>query len=336
MRIAVRVHGGLRAADCVEQARAAERAGFTTLWFAENPFNRGVLPAMAACALATRTIRLGVGVFNPFNRHPTLLAMEVGALDELCDGRVVLGIGAGIKVARMGLSADRPIAAVRDAIHIVRALLRGEDVTYAGKMFSAHNVRLEFPLRRSTMPILMAAMGDQALRLCGEIADGLMVSNMCPPAFTRRAVDLVGRAAAQAGRPAPADVVQYVPCAVRDDGDEARRLAKIAVGRMLTAYYLEGNASQATQSALKNYNGLDPDEFARMMERLGARESAPSVIDDALLRQYAIAGTASECLEHCDAYRAAGVTELGVWFVGDQPIDDVARFGRAAQRNGAG
>ncbi|HKE11780.1 MAG TPA: LLM class flavin-dependent oxidoreductase, partial [Myxococcota bacterium] len=83
MRVALRLHGGLPAAACVEQARAAERAGFSTVWFAENPFNRGVLPAMTACALATTTIRIGIGVFNPFNRHPTLVAMEMGALDEL-------------------------------------------------------------------------------------------------------------------------------------------------------------------------------------------------------------------------------------------------------------
>jgi 5,10-methylenetetrahydromethanopterin reductase len=108
MRIALRLHGGLSAAACVEQARAAERAGFSTVWFAENPFNRGVLPAMAACALATSAIRIGIGVFNPFNRHPTLIAMEMGALDELCGGRAVLGIGAGIKVSQMGLPVDRP------------------------------------------------------------------------------------------------------------------------------------------------------------------------------------------------------------------------------------
>src|SRR5262252_8564826 len=164
MRVALRLHGGLPAAACVEQARAAERAGFSTVWFAENPFNRGVLPAMTACALATTTIRIGIGVFNPFNRHPTLVAMEIGALDELSGGRAVLGIGAGIKIAQMGLPVHRPIAAVRDAMQIIRPLLRGEEVDYAGKIFKAEKVWLEFPLRRASMPILMAAVGDQALR----------------------------------------------------------------------------------------------------------------------------------------------------------------------------
>src|SRR5262249_44435751 len=164
-------------------------------------------------------------VFNPFNRHPTLVAMEMGALDELSGGRAVLGIGAGIKIAQMGLPAHRPIAAVRDAMQIIRPLLRGEEVDYAGKIFKAEKVRLEFPLRRASMPILMAAVGDQALRLAGELADGLMISNMCPPAYTRRAVGIMAEAAQAAGRSRPSEVIQYAPCAIEADGREARRLA---------------------------------------------------------------------------------------------------------------
>src|SRR5207245_9059266 len=91
---------------------------------------------------------------------------------ELVEGRAVLGIGAGIpsRVRRMQVTNDRPIAAVRDAVTITRALLRGESVTYTGKAFSADGVRLDFTPRRADLPILTAAMGEQALRPCGAIA----------------------------------------------------------------------------------------------------------------------------------------------------------------------
>ena len=329
MRIALRLHGGLPAAACAEQARAAERAGFSTVWFAENPFNRGVLPAMAACALATRTIRIGIGVFNPFNRHPTLIAMEMGALDELADGRAVLGLGAGIKVAQMGLPAHRPIAAVRDAIHILRPLLRGEEVAYAGKIFQADRVRLEFPLRRPEMPILMAAVGDQALRLCGELADGLMISNMCPPAYTRRAVGLTVSAATAHGRPRPVEIVQYAPCAVETDAAEARRLGRGLAGSMLSAFWRGGKASPATQSALRDYSGVPPEAFTRMMARLSGGEPGASVLDDRFAALYSVAGTPAECLEGFRAYEEAGVTELGVWFAPDRALESIERLGRA-------
>src|SRR2546428_1073415 len=175
-RIALRVHGGLSAKDCAAQARAAEEAGFSTVWFAENAFARGAMSGLAASALATSSIRLGVGVFNPFNRHPTLIAMEMAALDELSDGRVVLGIGSGIRLGQMGIAAPRRIAPGRDAIYIVSRLLRGETVEYDGPVFSARGVRLECPLPRAPVPILTAAIGGQGLHVCGPIASGPMFS----------------------------------------------------------------------------------------------------------------------------------------------------------------
>jgi 5,10-methylenetetrahydromethanopterin reductase len=328
-RIALRVHGGLPARECAAQARAAEEAGFSTVWFAENPFARGAMSGLAASALATSTIRLGVGVFNPFNRHPTLIAMEVAALDELSEGRVVLSIGAGIRLEQMGIAAPRRIAAVRDAIHIASRLLRGETVEYEGPVFSARGVRLECPLRRAAVPICMAAMGDQALDLCGRIADGLLISNLSPTAFTRRAVAVVARGAVAAGKPMLAEVVQYVTGAIDDDRQEARRRAKAAVGAMLVAYCHDGRASAATRSAVRDYSGLAPEEFERIVHRLAQGDTPAGVIDDALLDRYALAGTVSECLDRCDAYGDAGATELGLSFAGDQPLHDIAGFGRA-------
>ena len=327
-RLALRVHGGLSARECAAQARAAEEAGFSTVWFAENPFARGAMAGLAASALATSRIRLGVGVFNPFNRHPTLIAMEMAALDELSDGRMVLGIGSGIRLGQLGIAAPRRIAAVRDAIHIASRLLRGESVEYEGPVFSARGVRLECPLRRAAVPICMAAMGDQALDLCGRMADGLMISNLSPPAFTRRAVGIVARGAVAAERPMP-EVVQYVTGAIDDDRHQARGRARAVVGAMLVAYCHDGRASAATQTALRDYNGLAREEFERILRRLAAGETGASVIDDALLDRYALAGTVSECLDRCDAYGDAGATELGLWFAGDQPLRDIARLGRA-------
>ena len=81
-KLSVRLHGGIDPRRCIDLAVVADANGFDSVWFAENPFNRGVLPAASACAAATRRLRIGIGVFNPYNRHPTLIAMEIGALEE--------------------------------------------------------------------------------------------------------------------------------------------------------------------------------------------------------------------------------------------------------------
>ena len=200
-RFSLRLHQGLTPQACGALAASAEAHGFHTLWFAENPFGRAVLPAVAACAADTSRVRLGLGILNPYQHHPTLIAQEAAVLDELSGGRVRLGIGSGIaqRIARLG-TRYRPLAALTDAVQIVRGLLRHETVTYRGRAFSADRVALEFAAPRPDMPIHLAAMADRSLALCGRLADGLIVSNLCPPAYTARAVAIVRESAAVAGR----------------------------------------------------------------------------------------------------------------------------------------
>src|SRR5438067_8080367 len=147
--IAVRLDQDLDPHRCIELAVAAETSGYSSLWFAENPLHRAILPAVSACALQTERIRLGIGIINTYQHHPSLIAMEAGALDELARGRVLLGIGSGVgsRVARLGFDY-RPITALRDAVNIIRPLLRGEEANYRGRRFSAERVRLRFRPRR--------------------------------------------------------------------------------------------------------------------------------------------------------------------------------------------
>jgi len=104
----------------------------------------------------------------------------------------------------------------------------------------------------------------------------------------------------------PREIVQYVPGAWRDDGAEARRIAKHGVAAMLTAY--AQTASAATRAAMSEHGR--PEDFARAMSRLTRGEAPEDAIDDRLLAEYAIAGTPEECLAQAEVYAEAGVTEL--------------------------
>jgi len=331
----MRLHGGIEPQRCVELAEAADAGGFTSVWFAENPFGRGALPAASACAVATRRARIGIGVFNPYNRHPTLIAMEIGALDELSHGRAGLGIGSGIGAAveRMGLNYDRPLAAVRDAIVIVRALLQGEEVDYEGRVFSARKAKLDFKPRRPELPLFVAARGDQALKLCGELADGLMISNSSPAAFTAHAVATMREAARAAGRSGPFEVLQYVPCAARPDRDEARHMVKSSIAAMLPEFWSLGERFPAVRAALLRDEAITEPDFAAAVARLKAGERAQDVLDDRFLDAFGLAGTAEDCLAQASVYAKAGVSELVLTFVGPQPQDDIAYLGRAVREH---
>jgi 5,10-methylenetetrahydromethanopterin reductase len=328
-RIGVRLDQELDPHRCIELAVAAEAGGYSSLWFAENPMHRAILPALSACALRTERIHLGIGIVNVYQHHPSLIAMEAGALDELAQGRVVLGIGSGVgsRIARLGFDY-RPIAALRDALHIIRPLLRAEEANYRGRIFSADHVTLGFRPPRPDMPIYFASMGDRSLALCGELADGLIISNMCPPGYSQRATAMVNAAAAAAGHPLPS-VAQYVPCAVRPRSDKARQLAKTAIGEMLANFWPVGSDWPALRETIVQHTGITKAEMIAALDRLRRGEPATRVLDDRFVDAFAIAGTAEECLTAAARYRRAGVDELVLTFAGAQSAEDMAYLGRA-------
>ena len=183
------------------------------------------------------------------------------------------------------------------------------------------------------MPIYMAARGEQALALCGKIADGLMISNMCPPDFTRRAVASVAAAARAAGRAPPADVVQYVPCTVARDRAAALRAAKAVVGEMLPGFWSLGERVPAAKAALLAASALTAEDFAAVVARLGAGADPAQALDERFVAAFAIAGTADDCLAQARRYRAAGASEIVLTFAGEHPeaeMEMIAAAMRAA------
>ncbi len=329
-KISLRLHGSMTPAECVELAGAAEAAGFAGIWFAENAFTRGILPAAAACAVATKRLQINAGVFNPFSRHPTMMAMEIGALDELSDGRATLGIGAGIAsaTAKLGISAEKPLPALRDSIAIVRGLLRGEEVDHTGTAFSARKVKLDYTPRRD-IPILLAGRGDLTARLAGEAADGLIISNMCSAAFSRRIADLAQTSRRAAGRLGAFRVVQYLPCGVHRDRAVATAAAKRAVGGMVPGFWALGQKLNSARDALLTGTGITAEEFAAAAARLRAGDDAGAVLDERYIAAFSLAGTPAECLTTAATYAAVGVTELAVTIEGPEATERIALLGAA-------
>jgi alkanesulfonate monooxygenase SsuD/methylene tetrahydromethanopterin reductase-like flavin-dependent oxidoreductase (luciferase family) len=114
----------------VALAGQAEELGLAELWVPESLHGRSATSAVAMLAARTERIGLGVGVVNPFWRHPSLIAMEAATLDEASGGRLRIGLGAGLWTLRALGEADqrtrRPLTAMVEAIGVVRAMLAGE------------------------------------------------------------------------------------------------------------------------------------------------------------------------------------------------------------------
>jgi 5,10-methylenetetrahydromethanopterin reductase len=328
-KISIRLHGSLTGRQCVDLARVADTSGFATCWFAENAFARGILPAAAACAVATNRIAIGVGVFNPFSRHPTMMAMEVGALDELSNGRTSLSIGAGIgsAVEKIGLDASKPVVALRDTLSIVRPMLRGEEVCYVGKAYSADKVRLSYECRHD-IPIYIAGRGDMTVRLCGEAADGLLVSNMCSRAFASNAAKRLNEARQASDREGRSSIVQYLPCAVAANADQAKKAGRRAVGEMVPGFWSLSKRVSSAKEALILGTGIDDAEFERASKAILSGEDPAGILSDSFTDAFSLTGLPDACLQQAALYAEAGIDELALTFDGPNALEEIALLGQ--------
>lgn len=117
------------AARLVEYAEQAEASGMGELWLGDEGPAREPFALLAAAAMRTRSLRLGVGITNPYSRHPALTAASMMTVNELAGGRAILGLGVGgnLSLRPLGIEPTRPLATVRRALRIMRATCRGEE-----------------------------------------------------------------------------------------------------------------------------------------------------------------------------------------------------------------
>lgn len=297
-------------------ARAAERAGLGSVWVIEDYFHPGAYALAAAAAAVTERITVGLGVVNPYTRHPALVAMETAALAGIAPGRVVLGLGSSNRrwiEAQMAIPFKTPLAGLRDGVEIVRRLLAGQRVTYAGEVFSVHDVVLETP-PREPVPILLGVKGPRALALAGEIADGVHGSILASPAHVRRV-----RATASAR--ADFKVIAYVPVAIADDGAHARAWLRPLLARYLGALHGQSILADA---------GLDAARTQPFRDALAAGRPAAELVTDDVIDTLAIAGTPAGCRASLARWAEAGLDAvIAVVPGGADLVDQLTRIGRA-------
>jgi len=218
-------------------AQMAERLGYDYLWLADERFFREVYASLTLCALRTERIKLGPCVTDPYSRHPALTAMAIATLDEISGQRAVLGLGAGVSGFReLGISPARSGVALREAVELIRRLLTGETVTYAGSMVRFDGGRLDFTPPRADIPVYIAAQRPVGCRAAGRVADGAIMQGCVAEPLLAFFRDTVTAGAREAGRdPGAVDLVARINVCISDDRAAARQLMKPTVVRSLAA-----------------------------------------------------------------------------------------------------
>lgn len=205
-------------------ATAADEAGLDELWLWEDCFLESGIASAAAALAWTERLRVGIGLLPVPLRNVALTAMEAATLHRLFPGRVRTGVGHGVQdwMGQVGARVESPVTLLREYLDALRGLLRGDEVTTDGRYVRLDGVALDWPPLAPAV-VDAGASGPRSLRLCGECADGTILTAGTSPDGVRAARALIDEGRATAGRTDPHRVTVYLHAATGPDA--AERLA---------------------------------------------------------------------------------------------------------------
>jgi probable F420-dependent oxidoreductase len=298
----------------IERAQLADRLGFDSI-YTTHVARRDPFTVLDAFAHATERARLGTGVTSIFARTPAAMAQVAATVDELSGGRMVLGLGVSHQVTVehwYGGRITKPVTQMREYVGAVRAILRGEPPP-EGEFFSTRFQFMGYEAR-ADLPIYVAALSPNMLRLAGEVADGVMLW-LCAPHYVREVVvPSVREGRERAGKTLDGfDVVAAVPAALTDD----RASALASMRAELVPY-----CSLPFYRAMLERSGFG-DELAAFDDGMAAgdTERAKGAISDRMLDALAGIGDGDAVRGAVERYRDAGATSPCVGGISGSDFD---------------
>jgi len=303
VRIGFALSRGLPPSDIVECVKLAEELGYESAWVAEG-HGGDQFAILSACAMATKRIRLGTSISSVFVRSIPTIAMAAATVDQLSNGRFILGLGSSHRVQvepEHGIPYRKPIQRLRESGEIIRTLLRHGSVSYKGEIISIERFDLWFTPLRPEIPIYLAALFPKMLQVCGEIAQGVILTWSTLEAG-RRAAENIAIGAQRVGRRVEeVDIASLLPCYVTAD----RRQAFDAM-RSSVAFY--GGFFPRYNRLMAESGFADAAHAIKAAWDRAGLEAATRMVPDALIEAISISGPPSECRERVEAYRRSGIT----------------------------
>jgi len=302
------LHGSARTIrDAVERAKRAEELGFEAIFFADSQMNNvDPYQVMAMCAVNTKKIRFGTAVTNMVYRDPTITANSFATLNEISEGRAIIGMGTGDgPVYSLGRTATK-LVDFEKGLRLIRDLLhdRGVDVPKS-KERAGGNVKLKAGKR--PVPVYISAEGPKTLAVAGRTCDGVILGTGFDKQVTDWARRQIAAGAKEEGRSLEEiDIMPAGMIVVDDDGDLARRRVRSRMAnrahhnfRFTMETVPEGEAA-GVKRFMDNFDISKPIE-----ERID-----PNFVTDYLLERFTIAGTPAECIAKAKRLEADGIQRV--------------------------
>src|SRR4051794_8130365 len=310
---------GLTSADQLEVVQEAERLGFDSVWTAEA-YGSDAATILGWLAGQTSTIKIGSAIFQMPARSPAMTAMTAATLDQLSDGRFLLGLGtSGPQVAEgwHGQRFGRQLQRTREYVAVVRKALDRERLEFSGETLElplpdgpGKALKLMIAPVQERIRIYLAAIGPKNTALAGEIADGWLPF-LFSPEHVGDVRPLLEEGAARSGRTLDGfEMVPNVSMMISDDREAARDLM-----RPVLALYVGGMGSRDKNfynAAVSRYGFGDAAKEVQDLYLDGKKDEAAAALPSELVDMLTLAGPGDHVRDRVAAYREAGVGTLAI------------------------
>lgn len=286
-----------------EIAKQVEDLGFDMLWFVDHQLGmKDVYAAMNMAALHTKRIEIGAAVTQFYTRHPTVTANATTALDELSNGRAILGVGAGwVSVHSIGAKPQK-LAEIRAGIELTRRLFAGEVIDFDG-------VEGQLATARRQIPIYLAVSQPQMLRMSGEICDGAILMGAADPEFCKWQLDYIYQGL-EKGKRKRSDIVIDLIVTMSIDDDQEKALGDIRA--WATSQAATFDVWKQFPAGWERFRPMfrEAAEQYHYKEHLSLHAGHKQIVSDEFTQAVAVAGNLSYCIDRLKAVAALDIDRI--------------------------
>ena len=314
------------ASRLVELLQLAEQNGFDYGWtYDSHVLWQEPYPLLTMAALATSRIKLGLNVTNPGTREPTVTASAFATLQDISQGRMVMGIGRGDSARRtIGLKPVR-VAEFEESIAAIRGLMNGRKVHW-----NDVDIEIEWAKGLPPIPLYVAGYGPKVLAIAGRHADGVIIQ-LADPDIVEWIVAQVRAAAEQAGRD-PADVKVMACAPAHVSGDIAEACDQVRWFPAMVSNHVFDLLSKYDRSllppSLTDYvermqrESYDYSEHSRVGATHGEQ------VSDETCERFCVLGTVEQHVEKLKRLEAAGVDQWNIYLMTQGQEETLAAYGQ--------
>jgi probable F420-dependent oxidoreductase len=311
----------------IEVLRNAEQHGFEYGWtYDSHILWQESYALLAIAATQTETIKLGHCVTNPGIREPTITASWYATMQDISNGRMIMGIGRGDSSRRVVGLKPVKVAEFEASLQMIKGLMNGRKVDWNGKELELTWVRKELP----EIPMHVAGYGPRALGVAGRVGDGVIIQ-LADPQIIQWIMATARTAAEEEGR--DPDALQCIVCApshVSDDLADAREQVRwfpaMVSNHVMDLIERYGENSDEIPQALTDYVKARKFYDYKDHSRVGAKHG--EFVTDEICDRFCVLGNAQQVSEKLRELESVGVDQFNVYLMTKGQDETLAAYGR--------